>query len=113
MKKQGWWLAIAPTADEHYQLSWGQNGEIHKKEISDLGARNLRQKFLVATSDLIWADSVPLALRWFEANGIPAHYDGWNSVFIKLNGLEIELKDAEVAWRATLQQEIERKQFEG
>jgi hypothetical protein len=110
---KNWWLAIAPSNDEEqYHLDWGQNGEIYKKKISVLAARNLRHKFFVATSDLIWVDSVPLALRWFKANGIAAHYDGWNSVFIKVNGIEIELNDSEVMWRATLQQETERKRIE-
>jgi len=52
-------------------------------------------------------EEMELALRWFKANGIPAHYDDWASIFIEVNDMEIQIHACEISFRAHLQKEIE------
>jgi len=54
-------------------------------------------------------EEMQLALRWFKANGIPAHYDDWASIFIEVNGIEIEIHACEISHRAELQKGIENE----
>jgi hypothetical protein len=52
-------------------------------------------------------EEMQLALRWFKANGIPAHYDDCTSIFIKVNDIEIQIHACEISHRADLQKGIE------
>ena len=52
-------------------------------------------------------EEMELALRWFKANGIPAHHDDWASIFIEVNDMEIQIHACEISFRAHLQKEIE------
>jgi len=54
-------------------------------------------------------EEIVLALRWFKTNGIPAHYDDWQSIFIEVNGIEIQIHACEISFRADLQRGIENE----
>jgi len=54
-------------------------------------------------------EEIELALRWFKANRIPAHYDDWQSILIKVNGIEIQIHACEISYRADLQKGIENE----
>jgi len=52
-------------------------------------------------------EEMELALRWFKANGIPAHHDDWASIFIEVDDIEIQIHSCEISHRAELQKVIE------
>lgn len=58
------------------------------------------------------SEEIELAIRWFKANGIPAHEDD-GSVFIQVNSIDlkvftdVQIHASEISHRADLQKGIE------